>query len=473
MHIIFLNPQGNFDQEDSHLTEHPDFGGQLVYVKELAHAMAELGHNVDIVTRRIRDNEWPEFAADQERYKSSPETLRILRFPCGGDKFLEKEQLWPHIPELITNMLNFYGDMRPDFVTAHYADGGYGAALAQIKTGIPFTFTGHSLGAQKLDKLGTNKVNWPKMEARFNFSKRIAAERISMQNAARIIVSTGQEKEEQYSHHLYNDAINSSDKSRFAITPPGVNESIFSTKETKLDNQIKAKLEAEFGEDGRPGIVISSRLDEKKNIIGVLKAVAETKQLSEKAQIILCVRGIECPERDICKLSNSEQSVLKEILELLATANIRQQTHFLNIGSQLELAATYRFFAQRGSVFALTSLYEPFGLAPIEAAATGLAPVVTKNGGPSEIFADGSGVLVDPFVPSNIGQGLIDGLERHYELSQAAMRRVKEVYTWQNTAAGYLSVIENVGTAKKLNTEEEPLTLDENKRIIKYLEGQA
>ena len=93
MHIIFLNPQGNFDQEDSHLTEHPDFGGQLVYVKELALAMAELGHNVDIITRRIRDSEWPEFAADQESYKSSPETLRILRFPCGGDKFLEKEPL--------------------------------------------------------------------------------------------------------------------------------------------------------------------------------------------------------------------------------------------------------------------------------------------------------------------------------------------------------------------------------------------
>ena len=160
-------------------------------------------------------------------------------------------------------------------------------------------------------------------------------------------------------------------------------------------------------------------------------------------------------------------------MEFLATANIRQQTHFLNLGSQLELAATYRFFARRGSVFALTSLYEPFGLAPIEAAATGLAPVVTKNGGPSEIFADGSGILVDPIFPSNIGQGLMDGLERHYELSQAAMRRVKEVYTWQNTAAGYLSVIESVGTAKTSNIEEQPPKLDENKRIIKYLEGQA
>ena len=56
MHIVFLNPQGNFDPADSYLTEHPDFGGQLIYVKELAQAMAQQGHKVDIVTRRIRDS---------------------------------------------------------------------------------------------------------------------------------------------------------------------------------------------------------------------------------------------------------------------------------------------------------------------------------------------------------------------------------------------------------------------------------
>ena len=50
MHIAFLNPQGNFDPNDSYWTEHPDFGGQLVYVKEVATAMAALGHRVDILT---------------------------------------------------------------------------------------------------------------------------------------------------------------------------------------------------------------------------------------------------------------------------------------------------------------------------------------------------------------------------------------------------------------------------------------
>ncbi|GIR85223.1 MAG: hypothetical protein CM15mP85_18470 [Rhodobacterales bacterium] len=72
---------------------------------------------------------------------------------------------------------------------------------------------------------------------------------------------------------------------------------------------------------------------------------------------------------------------MRKILKIIELGHIQEYVHFLNIGSQLELAATYRYFAQRGSVFALTSLYEPFGLAPLEAAATGLVPVVTKNGG--------------------------------------------------------------------------------------------
>ena len=50
MHVAFINPQGNFDPDDSYWTAHPDFGGQLVYVKELALAMGNLGHKADIVT---------------------------------------------------------------------------------------------------------------------------------------------------------------------------------------------------------------------------------------------------------------------------------------------------------------------------------------------------------------------------------------------------------------------------------------
>ena len=49
MHIAFLNIQGNFDPEDRYWTAHPDFGGQLVYVKEVTLALGRMGHQVDII----------------------------------------------------------------------------------------------------------------------------------------------------------------------------------------------------------------------------------------------------------------------------------------------------------------------------------------------------------------------------------------------------------------------------------------
>ena len=473
MHIVFLNPQGNFDPADSYLTEHPDFGGQLVYVKELAQAMAQQGHIVDIVTRRIRDSSWPEFFADQDSYPMYKENLRILRFPFGGDLFLNKEKLWPHLPELVDRMLQFYRGVLPDFITAHYADGGYAAALMFKKTGIPFSFTGHSLGAQKLDKLGTTTDNWLSMENRFKFSKRLAAERISMKYAAKIMVSTKQEMDEQYEHPLYISTLDQFDKPKFKITPPGVNENIFSQTSTVTDDKLKQKLDVTFGINGGPVILVSSRLDEKKNIIGVVQAYSEDNALIEKANLVLCFRGINDPAADIHKLSKEEQIVLRKILKIIERGHIQKHVHFLNIGSQLELAATYRYFAQRRSVFALTSLYEPFGLAPLEAAATGLVPVVTKNGGPSEIFFDGSGVLVDPTSPKSISEGLMDGLKRYSELSKMAIQLVKEKYTWHQTANRYLSSINDVIYSKQKIDDVEQMKLNDKDLINEYLKSIA
>ncbi|MBD0354606.1 MAG: glycosyltransferase family 1 protein, partial [Rubrobacteraceae bacterium] len=126
MRVAFLNPQGNFDPKDSYWTAHPDFGGQLVYVKELALAMGSLGHEVDIVTRQIIDPEWPEFAGGTDAYPGH-EGVRILRIPCGPEHFLPKEGLWPYLgTEFVPRLLERYEEegALPDAVTAHYGDGG-------------------------------------------------------------------------------------------------------------------------------------------------------------------------------------------------------------------------------------------------------------------------------------------------------------------------------------------------------------
>jgi sucrose-phosphate synthase len=468
MHVVFLNPQGNFDPHDSHLTEHPDFGGQLVYVKELAMAMAELGHKVDIVTRRIDDPGWPEFASEIDHYPGYEDNLRIVRVSCGGPEFLNKERLWDHLEEFVDNLLAFYGEEPPQFATAHYADGGYCAALIKARTGIGFTFTAHSLGAQKLDKLGTSLENLEAMEARYCFSRRIAAERLSMSRAFRIVTSTEQERREQYAHPLYAGAVDVQTNDRFLVVPPGVNTSVFTLAESDGDAATRDKLRAKLDGLSGPCVLVSNRLDEKKNTLSVVKAFAESRQLRVRAGLVICIRGIDDPFQEIDRLPEIERPILRAILATIEEAGLRGRIRFLNIQSQKELAATYRFFAAQGSVFALTAFYEPFGLAPIEAAACGLACVATRNGGPSEIFADGSGILVDPFDSGDIARGLLQALGEHAELSERARRRVSEVYTWRRTAQGYLSVIEDGLTAVHGRERAIP-PLHAGKRILDYL----
>lgn len=468
MHVAFLNPQGNFDPTDAHLTEHPDFGGQLIYVKELAVAMADTGHHVDILTRRMQDPAWPEFAGAEDSYPGHEGNPRILRFDCGGPAFLAKEELWPHMEEFVANILAFYGEDQPDFTTAHYADGGYCAALIARKAGIGFSFTGHSLGAQKVDNLGAQPGNFEALDERFRFSRRIAAERLAMARAFRIIVSTGQERREQYGHGLYAGAVETDDDARFAVIPPGVNTRVFRTEPAPGDARDHARIAAKLGDRAdRPFVVLSSRLDAKKNIIGAVEAFGRSAALREAADLALFVRGIDDPRAEIGGLPDAEQRVLRPILEKIDGNGLSQQVYFLNLRSQAALASAYRYFARTGSVFALPSLYEPFGLAPVEAAASGLACVATKNGGPAEIFADGSGVLVDPRDAGDIAKGLLEGLRRHAELTRRAGARVKAHYTWEKTAEGYLAVIAEGIDA--LAPREDLPPLDASDRIRRYL----
>ena len=313
--------------------------------------------------------------------------------------------------------------------------------------GLGFSFTGHSLGAQKMDKLGVNPENAAHMEETFRFSKRLHAERLSMERASTLVTSTGQERFEQYSHPLYAGAVDVTDDARFAVIPPGVNTRVFSTEKKARDEEVRDRLLGRVATSGaatslQPCIIVSSRLDGKKNIAGVVDAYVSNKSLQDRACLLIVIRGVEDPYTDISTLPESEREVLRPILETIEGAQLRNSIDFLDIRSQQDLASAYRVLARRRSVFALTSFYEPFGLAPIEAAACGLAVVATQNGGPSEIFVDEAGVLVDPTDIEDIARGLLEALEHYERYAERGRGRVAERYTWNATAAGYFEVIE-------------------------------
>lgn len=458
MHIGFLNPQGNFDPGDSYLTEHPDFGGQLVYVKQVAVAMAARGHKVDIITRQIIDPEWPEFAGSVDDYPGV-RNLRILRFPAGPPGFLRKELLWQHlVQDWVGNILQFYRDSGsfPDAMTAHYGDGGLAGVLIYLQTGIPFTFTGHSLGAQKMDKLEVTPENLAEIDDHYYFRYRIFAERLSMNYSALNITSTKQERFGQYSHRAYQGAVDVNEDDRFAVVPPGSNLAIFSASaysENELATYVHVEdcLKRDLQKRANlPAIIAASRLDPKKNHIGLLQAFAHSQELQDRANLVLIGGALTDPLNDDSDAGPAEKEVLAALRETVEEKNLWGKVSAFSVGTQASLAATYRYLAARGSVFALTALYEPFGLAPLEAAAAGLPVVVTQNGGPSESLREGDeeyGVLVDPEDPADIARGLervlCDRQEWH-KFASRGQERVQKRYTWVRAAEGYLTQLDKI-----------------------------
>ncbi|MBW4560894.1 MAG: glycosyltransferase [Mojavia pulchra JT2-VF2] len=476
MHIGFLNPQGNFDSANSHITKHPDFGGQLIYVKQVAIAMAQQGHKVDILTRQIIDPEWPEFAEPFDTYPGI-ENVRIIRLPAGSKEFLPKELLWSHlVTDWVPNILKFYqqeGGL-PDAMTAHYGDGGLCGVLIEEETGVPFTFTAHSLGAQKMDKFEVTPENLTEIDEKFNFRYRIIAERLSMNRSAVNITSTRQERFEQYSHPAYDGAVDVDNDNCFTVIPPGADFSIFGNQaraqnEEAIYQLIQERLARDITESRRdlPAIVAASRLAPKKNLLGLVQAFAMSQTLQERANLVLLTGGLDDPLREEANHDLAEQEVLAPIREVVEENNLWGKISAFGLPdqSQESLAAAYRFMVKRRSVFALTALYEPFGLAPLEAAAVGLPVVATKNGGPSESFRKGDieyGVLVDPEDAADIARGLervICDADEWEHFAQAGQQRVLKKYTWETTAEDYLTLLEQIVSSPKARRRAELLPI--------------
>ncbi|MFC2091522.1 PfkB family carbohydrate kinase, partial [Elusimicrobiota bacterium] len=208
-----------------------------------------------------------------------------------------------------------------------------------------------------------------------------------------------------------------------------------------------------------PAVISSSRLDAKKNIRGLVKAFAESLVLQQSSNLVIVTRGFDNPLKNYRKINQGrERDVLIDLISLIDQNNLRGKVSMFSIDNQSDLADMYRYFSLKKAVFSLMSLYEPFGLAPLEAMACGLPVVVTKFGGPAESLRDEDqdyGLLVDPKDPEDIASAIysfVSSKARWKDFSQKGYIRVLDQYTWRVAAESYLSIFKSIVKDKDTRT---------------------
>ncbi len=446
LYILSLSVHGLLRGENIELGRDSDTGGQIAYVVDQARALARHPRvgRVDLVTRKVEDRK----VDDQykEPVESIADNARIVRLPFGPRRYLRKESLWPHLDSLLDELTRFVRreGRVPDLIHSHYADAGYvGAQLSKL-FGVPFIFTGHSLGRVKRERLLAEGDDEESLESRYHLTTRIEAEEQALEVASLVIASTRQEVHEQYEGYDHYEP------ERMEINPPGVDLTRFSPPSRFwLQPPIAAEVNRFLANPDKPMILALARPDHRKNFQGLLRAYAEAPGLREAANLVLIVGNRD----DISEMDPESRRVLNQILLLVDRHDLYGSVAYPKHHGTSDVPDLYRLAARSRGIFVNPALTEPFGLTLIEAAATGLPVVATKDGGPRDILdACGHGMLADPLDTKELGEAILDAItdrRRWAVWSKSGVSHVHEKFSWSSHVRRYIAEAERIQAGER------------------------
>jgi len=180
-----------------------------------------------------------------------------------------------------------------------------------------------------------------------------------------------------------------------------------------------------------PFVLYVGNIKPHKNLVRLIEAFDELRR-GELEDLKLLIIGDQ-----ISKLPALRRAVHRH--------KLHKHVRFLGYLADDQLAILYRL----ASVFAFPSLYEGFGLPPLEAMASG-TPVVTSNVSSLPEVVGGAAVLVDPYDVDAI----VDGLRRVLtnptlaaEMRQKGIARARE-FSWERSVAKTWAVYQQIAGSR-------------------------
>jgi sucrose synthase len=188
-----------------------------------------------------------------------------------------------------------------------------------------------------------------------------------------------------------------------------------------------------------------SRLDSIKNMAGLVEWYGGHARLRELTNLLLVGGHFRSEE----STDAEEREQIRLIHESIERHQLRGQIRWVVMQTdKVKVGEFYRCVARHRGAFVQPARFEAFGLTVIEAMTSGLPVFATRYGGPLEIIEDGvSGFHIDP----NHGDAAAERMQKFFEqcardeahwhkLSEGAMKRVQEHYTWERYARRILSL---------------------------------
>ncbi len=209
------------------------------------------------------------------------------------------------------------------------------------------------------------------------------------------------------------------------VVPPG-------TTPTEFRPGIDPRpIRARYGLEGGPWLLTVARLDWHKGIDTVLKALPAVRAALPAAPPSYAVAGVGVRRA--------------ELERLVAQLNLGSAVRWLGFVPDADLPALYNAVdLYVGASRRVGLLAEGFGIALLEAAASGLAVVGGRSGGVPDAVRDGvTGLLVDPDDPAAVAQGIVRLLgdpEQRRRMGAAGRRAVETYYNWDRVARDLIAI---------------------------------